>query len=71
MLSKTFSVEFLCFPGLEVHCQFCDELIKDRQEEVIVPSLYYGSDYKGPLCDSCYRDLPARIRASRLPKFAG
>jgi hypothetical protein len=68
---KNFKLEFLCFPGLETRCKLCEELIKDRQEETIVPTLFYGETYQGPVCDMCYRDLPARVRASRLQKFEG
>lgn len=71
MTNKTFSIEFLCYPGLETRCKLCNELIKDRQEELIVPSLYYGKEYQGPICGLCYKELPSRINASRLGKFEG
>lgn len=71
MLNKTFIIEFLCFPGLEIRCKLCEEFIKEREEEIIVPSLYYGKEYQGPICDPCYKGLPERINASRLGKFAG
>jgi len=68
---KTFKIEFLCFPGLEVHCKLCDELIKDRQEEIIIPTLYHGEQYQGPVCEACYKDLPGRVNASRVPRYQG
>jgi len=68
---KIFSLEFLCYPGLDVQCQLCEEPIKDRQEEVIIPVLYLNKTYQGPICEACYKDLPGRINASRLQKFAG
>lgn len=68
---KTFMIEFLCFPGLEVHCKICEVTIKERQEEVIIPTLYMGKQYAGPICKDCYRDLPNKINISRLPRFEG
>jgi hypothetical protein len=68
---KTFIVEFLCFPGLEVHCKLCNELIKDRQEETIIPTLSLSGQYWGPICNECYKDLPRRVNSSRLQKFEG
>jgi hypothetical protein len=68
---KTFIIEFLCFPGLEVHCTLCDELIKDQREEIIIPTLSFGGQYQGPICEICYRDLPNKINSSRLQKFEG
>jgi hypothetical protein len=68
---KNFRIEFLVFPGLEVHCKLCEALIKDRQEETIVPTLYYGEQFQGPICEMCYKDLPQRVNASKLPRFGG
>ena len=68
---KTFNIEFLCFPGLQAHCKLCQEPIKDRQEEIIIPVLYYSKTYQGPICETCYRDLPGRLNNARLQKFAG
>ena len=68
---KLFSIEFTCFPGLEVNCNLCGEPIKERQEEVIVPTLYMNKQYEGAICIRCYCELPLKINASRLPKFDG
>ena len=68
---KTFKIEFLCFPGLEVQCKLCEGFIKDRQEEVIIPVIYHDEHYRGPICEKCYRALPERVNNSLLPKFNG
>ena len=68
---KTFSLEFLCFPGLDVTCKLCNEPIEDRQEETVVPALYYDKDYVGPICKTCYVNLPERVKSARLQRFEG
>jgi hypothetical protein len=68
---KNFRIEFLCFPGLEVHCKLCEGFIKDKQEEIIVPALSLGDYYQGPICEECYKDLPRRVNAAQLQKFEG
>lgn len=68
---KTFTIQFLSFPGLDATCKLCDGRIRDNQEEVTVPIVFFDREYQGPICETCYKDLPQRVNASRLQKFGG
>lgn len=68
---KIFSIEFLTFNGIDTICRLCGDRIQDRQEEAVIPVVYFDKEKKGAVCDSCYRDLPTRVRDSRLPHFGG
>lgn len=67
----TFSLEFLVFPGLDVQCKLCDEPIREYPEEVMMPVLYLDKEFQGPICETCYKNLPSRINAAHLPRFQG
>jgi hypothetical protein len=68
---KTFNIAFLSFPGLDALCKLCEEPIKKREEEIVVPVLYLDQKYQGPICETCYKNLPSRIDATNLPRYQG